>query len=195
MKKLLYAALAATAAVVVTPAMAQSVSGTVAVTGTVADKCVVTEDGTPPSGAFGGTVNLGALDDTDGRLRSSASLSASFAAAGTSNLSYRIVCTTPKTSVTVDASPLVTGASTQTGYANTVQYNANVAFALVGGTQTLSNDTTAAASATVYNDRLATGGATNVSVTADTFRTPGANDILLAGTYNGSIVITVAPAN
>ena len=83
-----------------------------------------------------------------------------------------------------------------TGYANTVHYNANVQLSLVGGNQTLSNDTllVPGGATQTYTARLATG-ANNVSVTADTFRTPGASDVMLAGTYNGNIQITVAPAN
>ena len=87
--------------------------------------------------------------------------------------------------------------STTTGYANTVHYNANVELSLVGGNQTLSNDTllVPAGATQTYTARLATG-ANNVSVTADTFRTSVANnEVMLAGTYNGNIQITVAPAN
>ena len=92
MNKILLTALAAASALAIaTPAAAQSVSGVVDITGSVADKCIVTDDGTPPSGSFGGTVNLGALDDTDGTLKDSSVLAAAFSAAGAANLTYRIV--------------------------------------------------------------------------------------------------------
>jgi type 1 fimbria pilin len=197
MNKILLTALAAASALAIaTPAAAQSVSGVVDITGSVADKCIVTDDGTPPSGDFGGSVNLGQLDDTDGTLKDSSVLAAAFSAAGAANLTYRIVCTTPNTQLTVNANELTTGATVTTGYANTVHYNANVQLSLVGGNQTLSNDTllVPAGATQTYTARLATG-ANNVSVTADTFRTPGATDVMLAGTYNGNIQITVAPAN
>lgn len=197
MKKILLTALAAASALAVaTPAAAQSVSGQVDITGSVADKCIVTDDGTPTTGAFGGSVNLGQLDDVDGTLKDSSVLSAAFAAAGAANLTYRIVCTTPNTQVSVNANELTTAAVVSTGYANTVHYNANVQLSLVGGSQTLSNDTllVPAGATQTYTARLATG-ANNVSVTADSFRTPGASDVMLAGTYNGNIQITIAPAN
>lgn len=197
MNKILLTALAAASALAIaTPAAAQSVSGVVDITGNVADKCIVTDDGTPTSGSFGGSVDLGQLDDTDGTLKDSSVLAAAFSAAGAANLTYRIVCTTPNTQLTVNANELTTGATVTTGYANTVHYNANVQLSLVGGNQTLSNDTllVPAGATQTFTARLATG-ANNVSVTADTFRTPGASDVMLAGTYNGNIQITVAPAN
>ena len=197
MNKILLTALAAASVLAIaSPAAAQSVSGVVDITGSVADKCIVTDDGTPPSGSFGGSVNLGQLDDTDGTLKDSSVLAAAFSAAGAANLTYRIVCTTPNTQLTVNANELTTAATVTTGYANTVHYNANVQLSLVGGNQTLSNDTllVPAGVTQTYTARLATG-ANNVSVTADTFRTPGASDVMLAGTYNGNIQITVAPAN
>ena len=75
MNKILLTALAAASALALAgPVAAQSVSGVVDITGSVADKCIVTDDGTPPSGSFGGSVNLGQLDDTDGTLKDSSVL-------------------------------------------------------------------------------------------------------------------------
>jgi type 1 fimbria pilin len=198
MKKIILAALAAGSALVSTAASAQSTSGEVHITGTVADKCVVTATGTPPAGSFGGSVSLGALDAADGKLKNSATLASSFAAAGASHLSYRVVCTTPKTTVTVNADDLVnTTATVSDGYANTVHYKANVALTMVGGNEALSNDSkdVPAGSSSTYTKRMSTAGGSNISVTADTFRTPDLNDVMLAGTYNGKITITLAPAN
>lgn len=197
MRKMLLTALAAASALAIAaPAAAQSVSGQVDITGSVGEKCIVTDDGTPTSGSFGGSVNLGQLDDTDGTLKDSSVLETAFSAAGAANLTYRIVCTTPNTKLTVNANELTTGATVSAGYANTVHYNANVELALVGGNQTLSNDSllVPGGAEQTYTARLATG-ATNVSVTADTFRTPGPDDVMLAGTYNGNILITIAPAS
>lgn len=197
MRKILISALAAASALAAVPASAQTATGVVNVTGTVGDKCIVTNAGTPTGGAsFGGSVNLGQLDDSaTGLLKPTATLSSAFAAAGSTNLSYRVVCTTAKTDVTVDTDALVnSGATVSTGYANIVNYNANVLLAMVGGSQTVSNDSLAPATNSIINDRLATG-ATNISVSADTFRTPSAADVLLAGTYNGKITISIAPAN
>jgi len=197
MNKILLIALAtAPALVMTTPAAAQSVSGVVDITGSVGEKCIVTDDGTPTSGDFGGSVNLGQLDDVDGTLKSSGDLEAAFLAAGTANLTYRIVCTTPNTKLTVNANELTTGATVSAGYANTVHYNASVQLALVGGNQSLSNDSllVPGGAEQTFTARLATG-PTNVAVTANNFRTPGADDVMLAGTYNGNILITIAPAS
>jgi hypothetical protein len=196
MKKIVLAALAGSAFVAAPAAAQTSVSGQINLTGTVADKCIVTNAGSAPNGsAFGGSVDLGQLDATDGRLEASGTLATRFAGAGAANLSYRIVCTTAKTQVTVNANELTTGAAVSSGYANTIHYDAHIALSLVGGAQTLSNDTlnAPAGSTTTYNDRLATG-ATNVNVTASNFRTVDGNAVLLAGTYAGNIQITVAPA-
>ncbi|MNC97107.1 hypothetical protein D3C83_146560 [compost metagenome] len=67
---------------------------------------------------------------------------------------------------------------------------------MVGGDETLSNDSllVPAGVTTTYSKRMATG-ATNINVTADNFRTPNVNDVMLAGTYNGKVTITIAPAN
>ena len=196
MKKILFAALAGSTALTASPAFAQTVTGVVNVSGTVGDKCIVTNAGTPSgSDSFGGTVSLGALDDTDGTLKDSAVLETAFGAAGASQLSYRVVCTTANTDVTVDTDALVnTAVTADTGYADTVHYNANVDLSMVGGDETVSNDSTLPATNTVIAKRMATG-ATNIAVSADTFRTPGTADVMLAGTYSGKITITLAPAN
>lgn len=194
---MIFAALAAGSALIAAPAAAQTVTGTVDVTGTVGDKCIVTNTGAPTGNDFGGTVNLGALDDsTTGLLKASSDLSTAFGAAGASQLSYRVVCTTPSTAVSVKTDPLVTGAAVSTGYANTVNFNSNVAFSLVGGAQTVSNDSLIDATTTTatFADRMAAG-ATNILVTADNFRTPAATDVLLAGTYSGKITISIAPSS
>ena len=197
MKKVLLTALGAASAIAfATPAAAQSVSGVVNITGNVDAKCIVATDGNPSSGDdFGGTVALGDLAQADGTMATD--LASRFNGTAAANLNYKVVCTSAKTNVSVDADPIVAAtAVAQTGYANRIDYEANVAVQLVGGAGTpiVSDSADASATATTYNDRLAAGG-TNISVTAGDFRTAAATDILLADSYAGKITIVVSPAS
>lgn len=197
MNKILLTALAAASALAIAaPAAAQSVTGVVNITGNVDSKCIVVDDGSPTGPAtFGGTVALGNLAQSNGTLATD--LATRFNAVGNNGqLQYKIVCTSAKTNVSVDADPIVAASAVaQSGYANRVDYTAHVAVTLVGGagTPVNSDSTDAAATATTYNDRLAAANP-NIVVTADTFRTPNATDILLADSYSGKITIVVSPA-
>jgi hypothetical protein len=196
MKKVLLAALAAASALALaTPAAAQSVTGVVNITGNVDSKCIVATAGNPTGPAsFGGTVALGNLAQADGTLATD--LATRFNSTAAANLNYKIVCTSAKTNVSVDADPIVAAtAIAQTGYANTVNYKATVAVTLVGGagTPVASDSTDAAATNSTYNDRLAATG-TNIAVTASNFRTANLTDIMLADSYAGKITIVVSPA-
>lgn len=114
------------------PAAAQSVSGTVTITGTVGDKCIVTDTGDDPNTDFGGIIDLGALDATDGTLRPIGTILAS---SNLTNLGFRVVCTTAAPRVAVTAAPMVNpAAAATTGYANTVHFTADANFSVVGGT-------------------------------------------------------------
>ena len=198
MKKILLTALAAASALALAgPAAAQSVTGVVNITGNVDAKCIVANDGDPAgSDAFGGTVALGDLAQADGTMATD--LATRFNAVGNNGqLQYKIVCTSAKTNVSVDADPIVAAtAVAQPGYANRIDYEANVAVTLVGGAGTpiVSDSADAAATATTYNDRLAAGNP-NIVVTAGDFRTANLTDILLADTYAGKITIVVSPAS
>lgn len=186
--------IAAVLAASAVPAFAQtSVSGTVTLDGTVGDKCLVTNTGAVPGPDFGGAIHLNALDDgTTGKLRTIGTVSAG----ADTNLNFRVVCTTATPGVTVTSTALKTGVgAAPTGYANTVHYSSTVAFDIAGvGSPTNVTTTTDGTATSTSNlpGRLATG-TTNIHVSATSFHTPGANDVLVAGTYNGSIAITVSP--
>ncbi|MFY8048312.1 MAG: hypothetical protein ACOVNS_05775 [Erythrobacter sp.] len=176
----------------VQPAAAQSVSGTVTLEGTVGDKCIVTDGGATPNIDFGGTIDLGELDDTDGTLRSIGTISAS---SNLDNLGFRVVCTTALPRVEITAEPMVnpTGVATG-GYANAVHFTADTKFSLVsGGTQTFGVTT----NGTPINGghlsaRLATG-EHNVQIDLSNFHTLGSADVLTAGDYTGTVSITISP--
>lgn len=178
-------------AVAATPAAAQSVSGTVTITGTVAEKCVVTDTGDDPNTDFGGIINLGALDDVDGTLRPIGTILAS---SNLNNLGFRVVCTSATPSVSVTAAPMVNaGVTAPAGYADTVHFTADANFSVVGGTDNFQvvTDGTATDGGTLTN-RLATG-PDNVQVDLSNFHTPAATDVLTAGTYTGTVSITISP--
>ena len=193
MRKYLFIASAA-ALISTAPAMAQSVTGTVNITGSVGEKCLVTDPG-PAGSTFTTTIDLGELAQANGTLRTGIATDFNAGGTGTSVVDFRVVCTTSNPFITVDADPIVSGNAAPTGYANTIDYQADITFSLVAsGSQTVSNDSTAgAATSTSLTDRLATGG-TNVNIAGSNFRTPTATDILVADpTYVGLVTITIAP--
>jgi hypothetical protein len=173
------------------PAAAQTVTGTINITGSVANKCSVL----PGSGStFGGTVALGELAQADGTMATD--LATRFnAAANAAQLNFRVVCNTANPTVAVDATELTTPGVAPTGYASRIDYAAHVAVSLTpSGTNTFSNDSrNAATAAAATTGRIANNGSTNVSVTADTFGTAALTDLLTAGSYTGNISIVIAP--
>ena len=194
MRKLVLAALAASAAMAV-PAAAQTVTGTVNISGSVPSKCTVT-NGTSAI-AFGATVDMGDLSDTDATLLPTGTLETRFSTTGVTagSLSARVVCTTADANITVAATELTTGGSPPTGYANTVHYKADVAVTKVGSSQTYSDDTvTGGGAATALGARLDATVANNVVISTSNWRTSTANDeVLFQGAYTGQIVVTIAP--
>ena len=198
MKKLVLAAMAAASMVALAgPAAAQSVTGTINITGSVGSKCTVIPSGGGTSSTFGATVALGELAQADGSLKASGTLAALFNAGGdgTSAMAFRVVCTSSAPTVAVDATQITTGAgdNATAGYANRIDYQANVGLTLVSGSQTVSNDSASAATdPTSLTGRLA-GTGNNVVVTAQDFRTASGHDLLEAGSYTGQVVVTIAP--
>jgi len=180
---------AATAAVLATPAMAQNVTGTITLNGTVASKCSVSSNSN--AATFAQTVNFGELAKADGTLRTT--LAADFTAAA---VQATVVCNTGTPMVSVDANPMVNAAFTPvpTGYANTINYTANVAVATATpGTVNFSNATTAAASPSTAVGAALANSANNVVITTSGFATPASTDILGAGSYTGTITVVISP--
>ncbi len=183
-------------AIAASPAFAQSASGSVALSGTVGDKCLVTNAGAVASPGFGGIVNLNALDDgTTAKLRNVGTISPT----SNNNLNFRVVCTTPAPKIAVTTTALTTGSGTApTGYSATVHYDTSVALDIADAAQpdtvlTYTDGVTGPASKTAsLTGRLATG-TTNIHVSATNFRTPAVADVLVAGSYAGAITISVSP--
>jgi hypothetical protein len=192
MKKIALIALAASAAIA-TPAAAQTATGIVNITGSVAAKCMVVPIVTPAAdgSTFGTTVAMGELAQSDGTLKDTATLAGTFGSVGGAGLSAHVVCTSAGTDVTVNADPLVSATAGGSGYTNTVNFTADVTFTKVSGPQIVSNASTApAATAASLGARLAATG-TNVSIATSAWNATG---ILVAATdYTGKITVVISP--
>ena len=204
MKKIVLAALAAGSAFIAMPAAAQ-VTGSVDVTGTVAGRCSVVPAGSGGPGAFTGTINLNTLDESDGTLRGNLESSTSAAPADAQHVTTRVVCNTAAPTVAVSATAMQVSGGTldgTTGYADTINYTAQVEVDLVGGTSefrainTGSGAVPLVASTGALGARIAntSGGAANVDVSVYNLHAESADaNILAAGTYNGVITVSIQP--
>lgn len=185
MKKILTLALLASAAIA-TPALAQSASGTVAVTGTVAGKCTAI---TPITG----TITLGEMANSAGTVISGFTNNT-----GGLARSFTVICTSANVSITVSSNALANSAdaTTGSGYTGTVHYTSTMSANKAGGGAATAAYTTAsvlpAATTTLLADRLANS-ANNVTVTVSNGTTVNATDLLKQGTYNSTITLTIAP--
>ena len=185
MKKIVLLALAASTVAVATPASAQTVTGTINLTGSVAPKCFVV----PGNGStFGETVAFGELAQASGVLRTD--LATAF---GTKT--YSVLCTTANPNISVDSTALATTAPAATGYDNSIDFQASVALTTVAANAGpfLNDSSNAALASTPVGSRLANGSG-NISITTSNYRTGALTDLLVADpTYTGSIVVVIAP--
>lgn len=203
MKKILLAALAAGSASIAMPAAAQ-VTGTVDVTGTVTGRCSVVPAGSGGAGAFSGTIDLNTLDESDGTLRADLESSSSAAPADAQRVTTRVVCNTAAPTVAISATAMQISGGTldgTAGYADTINYTAQVEVQLVGGgsefrrVNTLSGSVAPGDSGALGARILNTaGGAANVDVSVYDLHAEGSDsNILAAGTYNGVITVSIQP--
>jgi hypothetical protein len=174
-------------------ALAQTVTGTVNVTGSVAARCVVITGGSGSS--FSGSIPLGELAGTDGTL--SSTLAGSTNASPGGSTQFRINCNSAAPKVTLSSTRLALDptATAPAGYANVIDYTAALDAALANGsTQTVSYVTAAALpAATVQSlsDSLANS-ANNLTVKAYALNT-ASGALLMAGNYSSVISITIEP--
>ncbi|MCP3729551.1 hypothetical protein M9978_03840 [Sphingomonas sp. MG17] len=189
MMKTVLSILAVGTAMIAAPAMAQTVTGTVNITGSVAPKCIVATDASNMFTVAGATVALGELADTDGRLKPTGTIATTFG-----SVSAKVVCTSAAPEVSVKADPIATAAPASTGYDNSIDYLASVKFTRVGGDTTVTNDSsTGVASTATLASRLANSG-DNILVTASAFQTNAPTDLLVASpSYAGKITVVVGP--
>jgi hypothetical protein len=183
MKKIALLAITAAAAIA-TPAMAQSVTGTITLTGTVGPKCFVD----PGAGStFTDSVNFGALDAADGTLRTN--LASQFA-----TKSFTVKCTSGNPGLSITAAPLATAGAAAAGYDNSIDFDATLTVDKATGGTTAVTDASGTAGATTgsVGSPLANS-VGNVRVTTANYATGTATDLLVAGTYNGLITVVISP--
>lgn len=206
MKKLLIAAAVGT----VTLGAASSAfavtaeTGIVNITGTVPSQCSVVTGGTAGGNSFGATFALTQMVDNVGHLSPSPTSFTTGAVLG----NFQINCTKANPLVQITARSMTIGgtsspATPPTGYDDVVGYHAYADFATVVAPSTTGTVTKDVVSSVVGASSTQTdlGGPTvylqntsnNVIVRADTFTAaPGA--IIIAGSYTGTITVTITPA-
>lgn len=199
MNKLALALLVSTT-VLASPSLAQQVSGTVNVTGTVGGRCSIIEAGTEKT-VFTGSIDLGRLDAADGTLRTELTSSTSASPADAKKVTARVVCTSTNPTIGVSATKLAiaNGGDAGTGYANVIDYVAALRVKTASATTPLAEvkydtlrDTTAVTAK--LGARIAGGTDNNVEVNVSNLRTKdGAANVLNEGTYNSVVSLSVAP--
>ncbi len=198
MQRLLTACAASSVALALTavPVAAQSTTGTIVINGSVAAKCAAT----PGGSTFGDTVGLSELADANGLLV--AALSGSSAAAPAFSRSFSLTCTGSNFGVSVEAQTLANTnvALAPTGYARAADFTGRVSLDLVSpsagaSTFNLDDDSTVAGASTGSSGpaNFLANSAGNVRVSGYGFSTP-AGAIMVAGPYEGRIIITVSPS-
>lgn len=199
MQRLLCACAASAMALAMTaaPALAQTTTGTIVINGTVTAKCATTPGG---GSTFGDTVGLNELADANGLLE--AALSGSSAAAPAFSRSFSLTCTGANFGVSVEAETLANTdvALAPTGYTRAAEFTGRVSLDLISpsaGASTLDlDDASAVAGANTGSSgpgNFLANSAGNVRVSGYGFSTP-AGAIMVAGPYQGRIIITVSPS-
>ena len=182
-----YAAMAAALLALPQIALAQQTTGTINLTGTVAGRCSVVGGGQ----SFSETINLGELAGGDGRLRPDLTDASPDAVR-----SFSLVCTSATPRVRLSATRLSTGTTAPTGYANNIDYTAEVAVQQASGTPPAITYTTASSLPAPTNVSLTAplaNSADNVTVRVFSFGTD-AGALLVAGDYTSVISITISPS-
>ncbi|MET0181156.1 MAG: hypothetical protein ABW194_11850 [Novosphingobium sp.] len=200
MKKIVFAAVASIAALAAVPAAAQTVTGTVNVTGNVAARCAV-QTGNTEVAAFGGTLALGRLDAADGTLRSGLVSATTASPADAQKVSARVVCTTGNPTLTIGATKLSNGAAEPTalGYSNVIDYTASLKVTKSDSSvaDVLFNTKTAAVGSTTTTQlggRIKGGTDNNVEVSIFGLNAKnGATSVLDAGDYTSTVTVTIQP--
>ena len=167
--------------------LAQSATGTINLTGSVAGRCSVVGGGQ----AFSETINLGELAGGDGRLRTDLTDASPDAVR-----SFSLVCTSATPRVRLSATRLATGTTAPTGYANNIDYTARVGVLQASGTPPSITYVTASSLPAPTDVQLTAplaNAADNVTLTVYSFGT-GAGELLVAGAYTSVILITISPS-
>lgn len=169
-------------------AFAQSTTGTINLTGSVAPKCAIA--GAQNGSTFSGSIGLGELAGQNGQLSSTLTGST---VAGASQ-SFQVICNSATPTVKLSASPLTGDAAgaAPSGYSKVVNYTATVDVVQSSGSfpqlSQPSNNTQASQALTAPLANAAN----NVTVGANSFNTTS-GAILMSGAYAGVITVEIAP--
>ena len=181
-----YLALAAVALAIPQAAFAQQTTGTVNVTGTVAGRCGVVGGGQ----SFTDTINLGELAGNDGRLRTDLTDASPDAVRN-----FSVVCTSATPRVRLSATRLSTPGAGPAGFANNIDFTAQIAVIQASGSPPQITYTTASSLPAPTNVALTAplaNAADNVTLRVYSFGT-AAGALLVAGDYTSVISITISP--
>ena len=192
MKRVLLVATAIAGLAFAAPSLAQSVTGTVGVNGSVADRCTV--NGSDSGSSFTGTISLGELTKTNGTLRND--LQGNTAVSG-ATVKVTITCTGSNPTVSLSATELSAGLGTPpAGFSGTIDYTSELDLdKAAGGTGVFTYATPTASPTTGSLGGSLANSSNNVRVSAYSFTTVGGNtDTLQAGTYNGQINVSIGPS-
>lgn len=175
-------------------ASAQTVTGTVNITGFVSARCGTLANGASP---FGGTIALGELSQqTNGALL--ANLAGSTANSPAGEVAFEAGCTGTASTVTLRATRLSTPGTALPGGSSNIDYTAEVKIALAaGGFATI--DYRTALSAPAATVQSISGPYANVAnnLTVSLFALAAENgptSLLTVGDYTATITVIIAPA-
>ncbi|KQY75387.1 hypothetical protein [Brevundimonas sp. Root1423] len=165
--------LAGTAMALLLPAAAFAQDGTVNINGSVAAKCVI---------ASSATITLNELADADGLYNLAADGKSATLNAWCNGAASTI-------SVVATAITLQGGPAVQPGFTDAIQYTATASVAPAAGGSVSVTDSTVAAAAPAATVGLFSN---NITVALSASGTNGGK--LIAGSYTGNVVVTLAPA-
>jgi hypothetical protein len=178
MRKSILSATAIAAITIATPALAQTSTGTVTVNGSVANRCLFT---TASETINANELALGGSGTTAGKLDVSKLNGQSRTLVGW--------CNATASTMTVEAQPVVNTSFTSAppaGFDRIVNYTATATANAIPATDT----SVTAGAGTAATVGLFTG---NVTVALSASSTP-TSGLLVAGTYAGQVIVTLAPA-
>lgn len=161
-------------ALLAVPAAAQDATGTVAIDGSVAGRCLFT---TPNQTISLGEMSLSGSDSTAGRLDTSR--------VDGRNATLVGWCNNAAAGMTVEAFALTNTATTATGFTNRVDYTATAS----ANTADATDSSLADGSGSTATVGLFSG---DVLVTLSDASAPG-NGLLVAGDYDGRVEVTLTP--
>ena len=178
MKRIVLLAALAAIAIPASASFADDVTGTVTVNGTVADRCLFT------TGSV--VLNIGemaqAAGGNAGKLNTTSVTS--------QNAQLTGWCNGTAATIAVQANALTNAASAPTGFDNKVDYTATATAHPTSGDVAVSDSSTSAGASSPSTVGIFT---SNIDVSFTTPASP-TGGLLVAGSYTGSVVVTLSPA-